>query len=44
VTLSRTPGRLHRRAPTVGEHTDMILRRLGFDDADIGDLRAAGTV
>lgn len=44
VKLSRTPGRLHRRAPTVGEHTDMILQRLGFDDADIRRLRATGTV
>lgn len=44
VRLSRTPGRLHRRAPTVGEHTDMILRGLGFDDAAIRELRDAGTV
>lgn len=44
VKLSRTPGQLRRRAPTIGEHTDMVLRRLGFDEDEIRRLRAAGTV
>jgi len=33
------------RAPTVGEHTDVVLREvLGYDDARIGELRAAGAL
>jgi crotonobetainyl-CoA:carnitine CoA-transferase CaiB-like acyl-CoA transferase len=33
------------RAPTVGEHTDDVLRRtLGYDDARIAELREAGAL
>ena len=32
------------KAPTVGQHTDEVLREvLGYDDERIGRLRAAGT-
>ncbi|HEX2649097.1 MAG TPA: CaiB/BaiF CoA-transferase family protein [Burkholderiales bacterium] len=30
--------------PAVGEHTDAILRELGYADSDIGKLRAAGAI
>ena len=40
VTLTRTPGGIHRRPPTLGEHTDEILAWLGFSAADIAQLRA----
>ncbi len=34
-----------RRAPTVGEHTDEVLRQIaGYDDARIAALRAAGAI
>jgi crotonobetainyl-CoA:carnitine CoA-transferase CaiB-like acyl-CoA transferase len=33
-----------RRAPNLGEHTEQILRDLGFDADGIEDLRASGTV
>jgi crotonobetainyl-CoA:carnitine CoA-transferase CaiB-like acyl-CoA transferase len=33
-----------RRAPNLGEHTDEILRDLGFDAKGIEDLRTSGTV
>jgi len=33
-----------RRAPELGEHTDEILRELGFDAKDIDGLRAGGAV
>ena len=30
--------------PAVGEHTDAILRELGYGDSEIGKLRAAGAI
>lgn len=39
VRLSRTPGGIRHRAPTLGEHTDRILAALGYDAAQIRELR-----
>jgi formyl-CoA transferase len=33
-----------RRAPNLGEHTEEILRDLGFDAKGIEDLRTSGAV
>jgi crotonobetainyl-CoA:carnitine CoA-transferase CaiB-like acyl-CoA transferase len=33
-----------RRAPGIGEHSDEILRGAGYDEAEIGQLRASGAV
>ncbi len=38
--LSGSPGAIHDRAPTLGEHTDAVLAQAGFDAAAIADLRA----
>jgi crotonobetainyl-CoA:carnitine CoA-transferase CaiB-like acyl-CoA transferase len=40
VKLSRTPLSIRRRAPRLGEHTDQILRELGYEPAVIDKLRA----
>ena len=35
---SETPGEIRHRAPTLGEHTDEIMRELGYSDEVIADL------
>ena len=42
--LSRTPSSLRTATPERGEHTDEILRALGYDADTIGRLRAEKVV
>ena len=44
VVLSRTPSKVVAPAPGWGEHTDEVLRDLGYDSAVIEDLHARGVV
>jgi crotonobetainyl-CoA:carnitine CoA-transferase CaiB-like acyl-CoA transferase len=44
VTLSRTPADVVRTAPGWGEHTDEILKGVGYDEAGIAALREQGVV
>jgi crotonobetainyl-CoA:carnitine CoA-transferase CaiB-like acyl-CoA transferase len=45
VLLSRTPGVVPRTGPTLGEHSDFVLRQfLGYDDERIADLAIAGAL
>jgi crotonobetainyl-CoA:carnitine CoA-transferase CaiB-like acyl-CoA transferase len=44
VTLSRTPGAIRRAAPEHGEHTDEILKELGYSTEDIKTLRKDAAV
>jgi crotonobetainyl-CoA:carnitine CoA-transferase CaiB-like acyl-CoA transferase len=44
VRLSATPGGIRRRAPTLGEHTNEILRELAFTEPEIVALREGGAV
>ncbi len=44
VRLSVTPGAIRHRAPTLGEHTDEILRELNYSETEIDDLRALEVV
>jgi len=44
VRLSETSGEVRRRAPMLGEHTDEVLRELGFNDAEIADFRASSVI
>ena len=44
VHLSRTPARITRPAPRLGEHTREVLREAGYTDSDIDDLVASRIV
>jgi crotonobetainyl-CoA:carnitine CoA-transferase CaiB-like acyl-CoA transferase len=44
IELSETPGTYRRPAPRLGEHTDEILRSIGYNAAEIAALRAERVV
>jgi crotonobetainyl-CoA:carnitine CoA-transferase CaiB-like acyl-CoA transferase len=44
VKLSATPARPRRPAPALGEHTDAVLRELGYSPEDIAALKRDGVV
>jgi crotonobetainyl-CoA:carnitine CoA-transferase CaiB-like acyl-CoA transferase len=44
VQLTRSPGGIRKRPPTLGEHTDEILLSLGYSVAEIARLRADAIV
>jgi len=44
VRLSKTPGAIRHRAPTLGEHTEAILIELGYDAAAIAELRRSAVI
>ena len=42
--LSGTPGKVRSLSPLPGEHTDEILRELGYKQGEIKHLRQEGVV
>jgi crotonobetainyl-CoA:carnitine CoA-transferase CaiB-like acyl-CoA transferase len=44
VRLSETPATIRVRAPMLGEHTDEVLREIGYADQEILELRRAEVV
>lgn len=42
--LSKTPGKIRRAAPGLGEHTEEVLREAGYSQQDIASLKAEGAI
>ncbi|GAB7091187.1 CaiB/BaiF CoA-transferase family protein [Halorubrum luteum] len=44
MKFSRTPTTVRQHPPTLGEHTEEVLREYGYGDADLDRLRAADVI
>src|SRR3954470_4439639 len=44
VKLSRTPASLKTATPEIGQHTDEVLKELGYADKEIATLRTQGAI
>jgi len=44
IKMSKTPAKFRSFAPKLGEHTDDLLKEVGFSEAQIKDLKKAGAV
>ena len=44
IRMDRTPTRVQSPSPTLDAHTDEVLREIGFDEANVSAMRAAGIV
>ena len=44
INLSGTPARFYRAAPLLGEHTEEVLTKLGYDDQSLKELRSSGVI
>jgi formyl-CoA transferase len=42
--LSATPGAIRSPAPGLGEHTEAVLKELGYDAGQIAALRKAAVI
>lgn len=44
LKLSKTPPRFEAPTPLLGEHTEALLKELGLEEAEIEELRGAGSI
>jgi formyl-CoA transferase len=42
--LSATPGAIRAAAPKLGEHTDAVLREMGYDEGDVARFKEKGVI
>jgi crotonobetainyl-CoA:carnitine CoA-transferase CaiB-like acyl-CoA transferase len=42
--LSETPGKVRSTAPIAGQHTDDVLKSIGYDEATVASLRERGVI
>ncbi|MFH1623621.1 MAG: CaiB/BaiF CoA-transferase family protein [Pseudomonadota bacterium] len=42
--FSETPGKIKTPAPSLGQHTEEILKSLGYEDPDINEMRAKNII
>ncbi len=44
IRFSRTPGKIERAAPIIGQHTREVMHEAGYETAEIEDLEARGVI
>ena len=44
IRFSKTPGKIERAAPIIGQHTREVLRETGYESAEIDQLEAGGVI
>lgn len=44
IKLSKTPAEIKMRAPDLGEHTEEIMKDLGYSEEEIAKMKQAGTI
>lgn len=44
IKLSKTPAEIQRKAPDLGEHTDELLKGLGYSEGDIAKMKESGII
>jgi formyl-CoA transferase len=44
IKLSKTPAGIKSRAPDLGEHTEEIMKGLGYSDAEIAKMKETGVI
>ena len=44
VGLSRTPAHIHTATADAGQHTDEVLREIGYSEAELASMRAEGVI
>ncbi len=44
IDFEKTPGKIQRAAPMLGEHTEEVLKEVGYESEKIADLKAAGVI